>query len=329
MLVEKNSDQQQLEEFIKLNALDGGFLQSSGWAKFQENFGRQVFRLTVKEDEEILGEIMLIKHQVLKFFNYFYAPRGPVLSKNLSTERLNEVFKILLKEIKLLARKEKVFLLRLDPAWKNSDLLVSNNFKFIGSVQPKSTLILDLSLSEEELLKQMKPKTRYNIKVAQKHGVEISLVENSDQMFEEFYQLLIKTAKRDEISIHSKDYYHKMLKIPACQLAVARYQGKVIAGNLMVFFGDWAIYLHGASDYQFRDKMAPYLLQWEMISYAKKNNFKFYDFWGADEQKWPGVTRFKSGFAPKRIFTLYVGAYDYYYSKLLYQVYGIIKKIMN
>jgi lipid II:glycine glycyltransferase (peptidoglycan interpeptide bridge formation enzyme) len=74
--------------------------------------------------------------------------------------------------------------------------------------------------------------------------------------------------------------------------------------------------------------MAPYLLQWEMIKYAKSKNFKFYDFWGADEKKWPGVTRFKSGFAPKQDFTLYVGAYDYSFNKLLYQIYGIIKKIM-
>ena len=112
------------------------------------------------------------------------------------------------------------------------------------------------------------------------------------------------------------------------KLIAANYQDKIIAANLVAFFGDWCAYLYGASDYDERDKMATYLLQWETIKMAKREGKKYYDFWGVDEKKWPGVTRFKTGFAPNEKITEYVGAYDSSYGFLWYNLYKIIKKFL-
>lgn len=106
------------------------------------------------------------------------------------------------------------------------------------------------------------------------------------------------------------------------KIIVAKYQDKIIATNLVIFFNDWCVYLHGASNYDYRDKMAPYLLQWETIKKAKQQGKKYYDFWGVDEKKWPGVTRFKYGFAPNQDLTQYIGAWDEVYDAMWYNIYG-------
>jgi len=311
--------------FAAKEASDGGFLQSWNWGKFQQDLGRKIFRLAVMDSSKLIATALVVKHEMTLGFSYLYCPRGPVIDSNLDkTEITDFIFKAIAK----IAKQEQAIFFRLDPPWQSNKELIENKFNFVGDVQPKSTLILDLSLSEEKLLTQMKPKTRYNIKVAQKHEIKIVESDNSPEQFEQFWELLQKTSVRDSIKSHSKEYYRKMLKCQGVSLVFARSGEKNIAANIMINFGRWEIYLHGASDYEYRDKMAPYLLQWQMIQEAKKAGCKYYDFWGAPAKRWPGVTRFKQGFAPNLSLTQYIGAYDFVYKELFYRLYNIVKKVI-
>ncbi len=324
------------DEFVKNNSLDFGLLQSWVWGKFQEKLGKNIFRLAVIDDDEnILALALVIKNKLRLGKSYFYIPRGPILRRseaifNFQFSIFNEGIDLLFKKIKNLAKKENVIFLRLDPPWEdngeNKKRLSDLNFKFIGQVQPKQTLIFDLNKTEEEILAQMKPKTRYNIKVAQNHKIEIN---EGERYFEDFWRLMGQTSKRDQFVSHPKEYYQKMLAAlgDSIKLEVAKCEGKIIATNLFVFFGKWCVYLHGASDYEHRNKMAPYLLQWQAILEAKKIGGRYYDFWGVDEKKWPGVTRFKQGFAPAEKYPEYIGAWDEIYSKFWYNLYRAVKKL--
>ena len=321
------------DAFVQANAFDFGLLQSWAWGEFQKSLGRPIFRLVVADDRGEIKAVAQIIQMPLKLGkSYFYLPR--LIMTN------NEIVDFLLTEIKNLAKKEKAIFLRLEPAAEMDTPTPSDSagrnrlplrqgekIRFIGQVQPKKTLILDLTKSEAELLAQMKSKTRYNIKVAEKHGIEIAI---GPEYFEDFWRLTGKTSERQEIKPHAKNYYEKMLttlgEAGMMKLYVAKSEGQVIAANLMVFFGQWCVYLHGASDYQFRDKMAPFLLQWRAILDAKVAGCTRYDFWGADETKWPGVTRFKTGFAPAIPLTEYPGAYDVVYEKFWYNIYRLVKK---
>ncbi|MFA5047452.1 MAG: peptidoglycan bridge formation glycyltransferase FemA/FemB family protein [Patescibacteria group bacterium] len=321
--------QEKWDGFIKNNSSDFGLLQSWNWGDFQSSLGKKVFRLVVVDDRDKILAVALIIKQKLKFGrSYFYLPRGPVMADN------PEVLNFLFAEIKKLAKAEKVIFLRFDPAWLdnsvNQQILKDWGFLCSGQVQPQKTLILDLTQSEDKLSAQLKPKTRYNIKVAQKHCVKI---DEGDNYFEDFWSLTVKTGKRDNITTHSKVYYQKMLStlspMARLKLIVAKYDNKPVAANLVAYFGAWCVYLHGASDYAYRDKMAPYLLQWEAILDAKARGLKYYDFWGADEAKWPGVTRFKIGFAPQNKLVSYVGSWDLVYDKFWFKLYNLIKKIKS
>ena len=149
-------------------------------------------------------------------------------------------------------------------------------------MQPREILILDISKSEEELLAGMKQKTRYNIKLAEKRDVKV-LASREKKYIDEFCRLVKITAERDKITPHPENYYRKMFEtIPPeiLKLYIAEYEGKIIAANLVLFFGKTATYMHGASDNEHRNVMAPYLLQWQTILDAKKSGCNRYDLGG-------------------------------------------------
>ncbi len=313
---------------------NGSFLQSWEWGEFQKSLGRRIWRF---KNDDFLA--LIIKYDLPFGRSYLYCPHSPVIEKSKIKNQKSKLLEESFKGIKELAKKERVIFLRVDPEWGIGDEDILKEFGFRKSfkeIQPKKTLILDLGQPEERLLAEMHQKTRYNIRVAERHGVKSQIAnrksQNFDQNFEIFWKLLGQTAKRDKFRPHSKEYYQKMLELPFAELFLAEYKNKTIAANIVVFFGKRVTYLHGASDFEHRSLMAPYLLQWQQILEAKKLGCSEYDFWGIDEKKWPGITRFKKGFGGKEI--EYVGAWDFIFDKKLYQVYksanfltGILKRL--
>ena len=167
--------------------------------------------------------------------------------------------------------------------------------------KPK-TYWLDLTLSDEELLKRMTGKCRYNIRLAQKHGVKI--VEGD---VESYLNLMFsKTLKRQKIYSHSERYHRELMKISWTKLFKAEYQGKVIASWMIFVWKDFIYYAYGAFDDEFKNLMAPVLGLWEIAKWGKKNGYKTFDLWGAEEGK--GYSRFKEQFGPKLVEM--IGTYD-------------------
>jgi peptidoglycan pentaglycine glycine transferase (the first glycine) len=295
-------------------------LQSWEWGEFQEKAGVKVLRLGVEDGGKLVAVASLIKRSLPLGMNYFYCPRGPIVNYKLSI--VNEkLFDFLLFEIKKIANKEKVIFLRIEPIDKinNSSFIINNSL----DVQVSKTIILDLTKSEEELLVAMHQKTRYNIRLAEKKGVKIK--EAGIEEFDKFWELMSATVNRDGFRLHEKEYYKKMLEVENIKLFFGEVENKILCAGIFSFFGDTAVYLHGASSNENREVMAPYLLQWELIKIAKASGCKFYDFFGIDEKKWPGVTRFKRGFSGQE--TNYPGTFDVIFEKTKYKVYKFLRTI--
>jgi len=320
--------------FIKINAADGGLLHSWQWGEFQKDLDSKVFRLGLINGEGQLQAAALIVRTELPFeYNYLYCPRGPVIN----VLKIGDL-KSLFAEIRNIAREEKSFLVRIDPPWlsSNEKMLVDSDFRKADSeVQPKCALMIDITKSEEQLLSEMKPKVRYNVGLAKRHGVTIRI---SDQIsdIEPFWQLTKQTAARDRFAPHAKEHYKKMFKILSVdgliKLFIAEHDNKIIAINMVSFFGSVSTYLHGASSDIYRDVMAPFLLQWESILEAKKQGMKYYDFGGVNgktfhNEKWAGITRFKTGFSPATPPVEYVGSFEQVINPVVYSVYKFVKQI--
>jgi lipid II:glycine glycyltransferase (peptidoglycan interpeptide bridge formation enzyme) len=137
------------------------------------------------------------------------------------------------------------------------------------------------------------------------------------------WKLLQVTGSRSEFSLHPKNYYQKMASSlgPEKKLSIyVAYKKKTpLAAILVINHNKTATYLHGASANIFRNWMAPHLLQWEAIQDACQNNLQYYDFWGVDSEKWPGVTRFKKGFNGTE--AVFHPTYDLPLYPIAYQIY--------
>jgi len=287
------------------------FLQSEEWADFQRRLGRNVWRIS---------GVNIIEHRLPIGKAYLYSPRL-ILPQN------SDEF---IKEIKDIAKKENAVFLKLEFGSNiDGNLLKKIGFRKSNNIQPFKTIILDITKPEEELLNQMHPKMRYNIGLAQKKGIDIKKDKGN---FEEFWELIQQTSERDGFKPYPRTYYEKILEIPGIELFTAEYPStslgtsEIIAANIVLFHKNTAIYLHGATSYEHRNLMAAPLLQWEQIKEAKKRGCTEYDFWGMDEIRWPGVTRFKRGFGGQEI--AYPGAYDLIFQPFWYLIYKIAKKFL-
>jgi len=321
------------EQWNKFVAGNGSqFLQSADWGEFQESLGRKVWHLAAVEREEILASALVVKYNLPFGQSYLYIPRGPVGDFRFQISDLRVCYKVLIDKIKEIAKEEKAIFVRIEPAIKdisilNQKLEILNQAK---SVQPKDEWRLNLSLSEEELLKNMHSKTRYNIGLATKHGVAVR-EGDKEKDFSKFWQLIKETYDKKDLKTHPESYYQGILKLANTKLYLAEHEGKVLASGLITYFGDTVYYLHGGSSQENKNIMAPYLLFWETIREAKKAGYKYYNFGGvapegsSAEHPWLGITRFKRGFGGEEVG--YAGTWDWPINKAKYLLYRIFKAI--
>lgn len=299
------------------------YLQSLTWQKVcQANFDKTSI-LEGKKETNLDFFSLLIEKKVRLFGSFLYCPRGPIFKSRESLELWQLILSSYLKE----GKKNKSIFLKLDPGLVDIELFkkaaqsLKLEIRKTKAVQPQQTICLDLSLSEDELLKEMKSKTRYNIKLALKNDLELS---DDKEDFEEFFQLLSSTKERDNFRLHPKSHYLNLINNGISLISIKK-DNVILAAGLFSFYKDTVTYLHGASNYEQRSKMAPYLLHFEIIKKAKKMNFKYYDLYGIDEKKWPGVTRFKRGFGGFELH--YPDSYDIVINKNIYFFYHNIKNI--
>ncbi len=287
------------------------FLQSYEWGELQDS----VLRYGIEDNGKIIFALSLFEKKLPMNKKYFYSPRIGI--KFLNQKQLEFLFV----EITKILKKEKAIFWRFEP---RSRFPISNFqfpiFKTID-IQASQTNILNLDRSEDEILKNMHQKTRYNIRLAERKDVKVRIGNKND--FDKFWEIMNETKNRDGFRLHARKYYEKMLNLDFIELIAAEFQGEIIAANIVSYFGDMASYLHGASSNKQRNIMAPFAIQWFTIKRAKEKGCKYYDFNGIDEFKWPGVTRFKKGFGGGDI--VYPGAYDLIINKQAYIVYKTMR----
>ncbi|KKT81049.1 MAG: hypothetical protein A3B99_05410 [Candidatus Yanofskybacteria bacterium RIFCSPHIGHO2_02_FULL_44_12b] len=314
------------------------FLQTKEWLDFQTRIGRKTWRF---DNGKIQANI--IRHDLPFGKNYLYIPHGPVLSFDDIRGGLQGQLVSFLAYIKDLGRINKSILVKVEPF---SDIVMELIYRrgfrrSVKRIQPNRTVVLDLALSEEELLSQMHQKTRYNIGLASKKGIIFKDERNLDV----FWDLLKQTAKKDNFNTHSKDYYKKFLEFFSVEegrskdvnakMFLMYFETKPIAGAIVMTYGGTAYYLHGAMDRNYASLMAPYLMHWEIMKWAKSQKFLNYDLWGVDAKKWPGVTRFKLGWLGSLKhgqsggkIVEYPGSFDLPVSRFWYFMYNLTRKIL-
>ncbi len=275
--------------------------------------------------------VLLVRHDLPYGFSYLYCARP-----EFKTITRADFFL----KVSHIAKIEKSLFLKIDPIEKIPLETIRALAEESNPLQPQETIVLDLSKSEDELLARMHEKTRYNIRLAERKDIEVTQMLNQDTAndSEVFWQLLVKTATRGEFHLHEKKYYELISRTHTNEMSneffFARMRDnhkEVLAAALVNIYRDphtgrsQATYLHGASSRDHRELMAPHLLHWRIMQEVKRRNIDYYDLWGIDEKRWPGVTRFKTGFGGARI--AYPPSVHIIYRSVWYKIYTLMKNL--
>jgi peptidoglycan pentaglycine glycine transferase (the first glycine) len=328
MDIQRWTDQETWEAFVRSQD-HTPFQQSWAWGEFKHQVGVDVIRLAAVSGSRIVG-VAQVLHEPWRFHQSTLSGfHAPLIDANLPTVQFQDVLGGLLQALVAEARQRNVISLHLEPAIELGNAArfkpfeAQHKLRRVPAHQPLDTLVLDLGLSEEKLLTAMHEKTRYNIRLAEKKGVHVEVASAATQRdaLEAFITLNKQTAVRDRFQSHGPGYYRRLADhLPGEMLKVylAKFEGTVIAANLVVHSGDTATYVHGASGNSHRNVMAPHLLQWRQILDAQLTGIRWYDFFGIETpnrprasrqgSSWAGITRFKQGFGG--IVYSYIPAYE-------------------
>jgi lipid II:glycine glycyltransferase (peptidoglycan interpeptide bridge formation enzyme) len=298
-------------------------LQTSAWGELKAAFGWTPVRIQSGQ----AGAQVLFRRLPLGL-SVAYLPKGPV----------GEVWESLWPELdKICRRYNAIFLLvepdTSEPLTKERLLTMQKFGQAAPPIQPRRTMLVDLTGSEEQVLERMKQKTRYNIHLAHRKGVVVNQADAPGK----FFSLMKVTGERDCFEVHSLEYYQRAFDLFSpdgrCALLMAEYEGRPLAGLMVFFQGLRAWYFYGASSDEERNRMPAYLLQWEAMRWARQHGCREYDLWGVPDEDeavldayftrrsdglW-GVYRFKRGFGGRLARS--AGAWQRVYKPILYRLY--------
>ncbi|MBI2405891.1 peptidoglycan bridge formation glycyltransferase FemA/FemB family protein [Candidatus Microgenomates bacterium] len=310
-------------------------LQSREWGEFREKTG---IKVVSGKDLPAQAGFQLTIHKIPHTpWSIGYLPKGPLPTKGMIVE-LNKI-----------GKENNCIYIQLEPNVEASEKfkVQSSKLGLHPSMRPlftKYNFVIDLTKSEEELLAAMHPKTRYNIRVAQKHGVTVE-ERTDDEAFKIYLKLYFETTKRQKYFGHTPEYHRLLwqtlnenlkLKIENSErviphLLIAYYKGAPLTTWLLLQFKDTLYYPYGGSSEQHKNVMASNLVMWEAMKLGKKLRCKQFDLWGAlgpnpdQNDPWYGFHRFKQGYGGRLV--EYVGSYDLVLNPIFYWIFHLVDKV--
>ena len=297
---------------------EANFLQSPAYGQMNEILGSKVFF----EDFDSKGWALMIVRDA-KRGRYLEIPCGPLI--NWGDAGLIEKA---LARIRIVAKEEKCVFVRLRPQLKRSKqhMQLLNGLGLVESpmhLAAEHTVMLDLTLSEEELLAGMRRQTRYEVRRADKLGITVERG-SSEKLFREFHAVQVETAHRQgfvppslETLLAEGEAFGENAEIYVAKTA----GGEPVAYGLVIRDGHEGDYYEAASTDLNRKLPGAYALLWRAMRDLKTEGYERFNLWGIapvgqPQHRYAGVTTFKTGFGGEIV--EYVPAHDMIISKIKY-----------
>ena len=334
-ILDKNNkkDVKRYEEFLIKNKAVA--MQDLNWAKVKDTWKNEV--VYIEENGEIIASMSILLNKVPIFKTYLmYASRGPVCDTN-NISIVNR----LVEEAGEIQKKYNAFVLKMDPEIINNNEVVKrykeNGYKiqtkYEKIIQPRHNMILNIKDKKiEDIMKGFAEKTRYNVRVAIKKGINVRYSRDIEDL-KIFYNIYKITTIRDKIGCRPYEYFERMLNSfdkNQFRIYIAEHEGTPLSAALALNYGGKMFYIYGASSNEKRNLMPTYLMQFEMIKWAVEEKCDTYDFGGVFEfTNENGLYKFKSGFCKQEGVTEYIGEIDKVYRTFIYLLYTDIMPVIN
>lgn len=299
------------------NKLVTHVIQSWEWGEFRKKMGVKILRYGIFKKNKMVTAFCLTLHPIPLTKKYIgYLPKGPAPNKELALS------------LEQIGHDYSCAFIKLEPNIEKGTEPYSIYPTFLPSPKPlftKHNFIIDLGQTEEQLLKKMNSKTRYNIRLAQKKGVKVE--ERVDEKaFKIHLKLYFETTQRQGYFGHNSEYHHQiwqtLRKNNMARVLIAFFKKKPLASWMLVNFKDTLYYPYGGSSLEYKEVMASNLVAWHSILLGQRLGFKKFDLWGAlspnpnPKDPWFGFHRFKAGYGGRLV--EYVGTYDLVFDQTLY-----------
>ncbi len=330
MLIIRPLDQKEHDAY---NAVIKHPLQTWEWGEFRRKTGVDVERFGLFDASKLVGGLQVTFHPIPHLpYTVGYFPKGQMPDDDQ------------LRALKDLGKRKNALFIKLEPNVASSvgtpnahasvqKFMFDHDAVTGRPLFTKYTFILDIDRSEEKLLEGMRPKTRYNIRLAERKGVEV-LQDDSDEALEEYLKILQQTTSRQGFYAHNTEYFHTMWQMlkPTGMMHIFRamYQGKTLVAWIVFVHQNTLYYPYGASSTEFRDLMASNLMMWRVIQFGKSQGCKTFDMWGSlgpdpdPSDPWYGFHKFKEGYGG--VLTEFMGSYDLVVNPPLYKIYRVVEE---
>jgi len=326
------NDKEVWENFIK-GRPEANFLQSWDWGEFHTRLGDKIHRVGFYNDDELLFGVMLAVVLDARRGRYLTVPGGPII--DWQSDIMVGAFR---ETVEKLAREERCVFVRVRPQLMSDDfskkLFRRYNFRPAPiHLHAELTLQLDITKSDGDLLAGMRKATRYEIKRAQKLGINMTTSENPDDI-KQFYDIQLATSRRQGFVPFPYKFLHEQFKAFSTAgnalLYSAYYEEKLLAQAFIIFYGNEAAYHYGASTDDGRKYPGAYLIQWQAIQEAKRRGIRRYNFWGIAPEReknhrFSGLSLFKRGFGGEEV--EYLHAQDLVINRLRYALVLLVEII--
>ena len=297
-------------------------VQTQEWAEFKTAYGTKTVRC---------GEVFYSKHQ-LPLSPHFVAYSPKVNPFAIDWDRLKKSLK---DEGCVSINFDVPNVVKNSPEAKNAETLFQGRcIKSPKETFASGTIILDLTKTEDELLKNLHPKHRYNMRLAQKNGVVIEEAKNLSD-FETFFDLLYTTSLRQKYYVHPKHYYQKIWEILSpkgmCHILTAKFNGEALSSWMLFSYHNVLYYPYGGSLDKLQNLFPSNLLGWEAIKFGKKLGCTSFDMWGAakdpndESDPWWGFTNFKLKFGGRLV--SFMNSYDFVINAKIYKMFNLANNL--
>jgi lipid II:glycine glycyltransferase (peptidoglycan interpeptide bridge formation enzyme) len=293
-----------------------GFGQSWEWADFKEQEGHLVDRMGLFVGERLVGGAMLHSYPAGDGRSVLFAPDGPVVPWD-DEQRARDALRLIVAAAADLAARRKAISLRIEPHLEGARPAVLRRFvRAPLDVYPESTLLVDVDRRDAELLAQMRPKGRYNVRLAARRGVRVERLP-AEAGLRRFHALFEASALRNDFFSEPFGFFINLARsLPERMLRcyVSAHEDDDLAAALVIHFGARATYLYGGSSDRKRSLMGPYAMHFEAMRDARDSGLRVYDFYGFEpyglvDHQYAGFSRFKRQFGGRPV--RYLGAQDH------------------
>ena len=252
--------------------------------------------IALDKNDNIVGCLMSVIQREYKGLIGEFTTRSIIFGGPLTENNSTVIADVLLKKYNEIVKSKAIYsqFRNLFDTTQLANIFTKNGYHFDEHLD----ILLDLTVSVDELEHKLHKERKRNIAKAEKEGLVFSQLTEKEEI-NDVVLLLKKTYDRVKVPMSYEELFIQSKNILGNKVNFfgAYYDGKMIAGQVRLCYKDTVYAWYSGSDSDYFSKKPNDFLLWNVLLWSKQNNYKTFDFGGAGKPDIPfGVRDYKLKF---------------------------------